>query len=127
MAANPTQISSFFTQYKDWVDQWVLEYLPNSIWNMDECGVGDVPKPTAIVGVTGERCFQTVSWEKPTNTTIVSYVSTGGMTMPLLVILKAAKIKPEWREAAPSGYMIKGSQTGYINIKFFQAYGEQFL
>ena len=127
ISANPTQISYFFDQYKEWVDNWGLEYLPNNIWNVDECGVGDVPQPSTVVGVTGECSFQTVSGEKPTNTTVVSYISAGGMTMPPLVIFKAARIKPEWREAAPTGYMIRGSASGYINAKLFQEYGEQFV
>ena len=47
------------------------------IWNTDECGVSDVPKSRAVVGVTGERTFQTVSKDKGENT-IVSYVTAGG-------------------------------------------------
>ena len=47
--------------------------------------------------------------------------------MPPLVIFKAARIKPEWHEAAPTGYMIRGSASGYINAKLFQEYGEQFV
>ena len=85
------------------------------------------PQPSTVVGVTRERSFQTVSGEKPTNTTVVSYISTGGMTMPPLVIFKAARIKPEWRKAAPTGYMIRGSASRYINAKLFQEYGEQFV
>ena len=72
----------------------------------DECSVGDIPQPTAVVGITGERTFQTVSGEKPQNSTIVSCVSAGGLAMPPLIIFKANKIKPEWWEAAPTGYMI---------------------
>ena len=64
---------------------------------------------------------------KPTNTTIVSYISAGGMTMPPLVIFKAARIKPEWHEAAPTGYMIQGSASRYINAKLFQEYGGQIV
>ena len=44
-----------------------------------------------------------------------------------MVIFKAAKIKPEWREAAPSGYMVRASQSGYINSRLFQEYGEHFV
>ena len=71
--------------------------------------------------------FQIVSGEKPTNTTVVSYISTGGMTMSPLVIFKAARIKTEWCKAAPTGYMIPGSASGYINAKLFQEYGKQFV
>ena len=92
ISANPTQISYFFNQYKEWVDNWELEYLPNKhMETLMKCGVDDVPQPSTVVGVTGECSFQTVSGEKPTNTTIVSYISAGGMTMPPLVIFKISQ------------------------------------
>ena len=47
--------------------------------------------------------------------------------MPPLIIFKANKIKPEWWEAVPTGYMIQGSATGYINRKLFQEFGEHFV
>ena len=61
IGANPAQILKFFNEYRKWLDTWGLDYTPNRIWNVDECGVGDVPQPTAVVGITGERTFQTVS------------------------------------------------------------------
>ena len=77
IGANPAQITKFFNEYKKWLDTWGLEYTPNRIWNVDECGVGDVP-PTAVVGITGEHTFQTVSGEKLQNSAIVSCMSAGG-------------------------------------------------
>ena len=127
IAANPTQIGKFFEEYTQWLEDWGIEYAPNRIWNVDECSFGDVPQMTSVVGVTGERAFQTVSGEKPQNTTIVSYVSAGGLAVPPMVIFKAAKIKPEWREAAPSGYMVRASHSRYINGRLFQEYGEHFV
>ena len=127
IAVNPTQITKFFDEYKKWLDTWGLNYTPNRIWNVDMCGIGDVPQPTAVVGFTGECTFQTVSGEKQQNTMIVSCVSAGGLAMPPLVIFKANKIKPEWQEAVPTGYMIRGSATGYINGKLFQEFGEHFV
>ena len=67
-----------------------------------------------------------VSGEKPMDTTIVSYVSTGGMAMPPLVV-KAVKTKSEWCKAEQTGYMIHESQSGYINTELFQEDGEQFI
>ena len=127
IGANLTQLSKFFDQYEEWLNQWGLKYSPNWIWNIDEWGVGDVPQTTTVVGVTGERTFQTVSREKSTNTMIVSYVSAGGLSIPPLVIFKASKIKPEWREVALTSYMIRGSPSGYINSKLFQECGKQFV
>ena len=77
--ANPGQIDKFFAQYRDWIDDWGLELRPNQIWNCDECSVGDVPKERAVVRVTGERAFQTVAWDKPENTTVLSFISAGGV------------------------------------------------
>ena len=54
MGANKVQINKFFDQLKDWLTKWKLEYSPNSISNVDECGLGDVPKSKKVVGVTGE-------------------------------------------------------------------------
>ena len=44
-----------------------------------------------------------------------------------MLIFKASKMKTEWREAAPSGYMLQPSVTGYINAKLFYEYGEYFI
>ena len=127
MCANPTQIGKFFEQYRDWLADWKLEYAPNRVWNVDECGIGDVPKPQAVVGVTGERSFQTVSGEKSTNTTMVTFASAGGLVMKPMLIFKASKVKNEWRDAAPSGYFLKASQSGYINSTLFYEYGKEFV
>ena len=106
IAANPFNINKFFDQYQQWLDDWQLEFSPNRIWNVDECGVGDVPKQRAVVGITGECLFQTVCNEKSENTTVVNYISAGGLAVPPMVIFKAGKVKKEWREAAPSGYFV---------------------
>ena len=90
ISANPTQISHFFNQYKEWVDNWELEYLPNNIWNIDECGVGNVPQPSTVVGVTGECSFQTVSGEKPTKMSCILMYSFESQSSPVqLITLKA--------------------------------------
>ena len=80
-----------------------------------------------VIGVKGERSFQTVSGKKATNTTMLTFVSAGGLSLNPMLIFKASKIKTEWREAAPSGYMLRPSATGYINAKLFYEYGEYFI
>ena len=79
IGANPTQVRNFFNHYRRWIHQWGLECQPNHIWNVDECGIGDVPQ---IQKVVGERPLQTVSSEKPVNTTLLTYVSAGGTACP---------------------------------------------
>ena len=87
--------------FRRWIHQWGLQYQPNHIWNVDECGIGDVPQTHKVIGVVGERLFQTVSVEKAVNTTLLTYVNAGGLYVPPMVIFKASRVKPEWREHAP--------------------------
>ena len=127
IGANPTQVGDFFEQYKGWLNRWGLNYQPNHIWNVDESGIGDVPQPQKVIGIAGQRAFQTVSGEKAVNTTLLTYVSAGGLHVPPIVIFKAACVKPEWREFAPSGYYIHASDMGYISSKLFVEYREKFV
>ena len=54
MAANPGHIEKFFEDYSGWLKECKLEYSPNHIWNVDECGIGDVPQMQKVIGVQGE-------------------------------------------------------------------------
>ena len=44
-----------------------------------------------------------------------------------MVIFKASRVKPEWREYAASGYAVHASESGYISTKLFADYGEKFV
>ena len=127
MAANPVQVEKFFDLLKEWVRKWKVEFKPNNIWNVDETGITDVPKERKVIGITGERVFQTVADEKGTTTTMVTFVSAGGLHLPPMIIFKAGHVKDIWREAAPSGYFIRCSESGYINADLFADYGSKFV
>ena len=98
-----------------------------TIWNVDECRVGDFPKTQKVIGITSDWAFQTVAAEKVANTTIVIYVSAGGMVTKPMVILKAATVHTDWCDAAPSGYFMRTSASGYINGDLFLKYGKKFV
>ena len=107
--------------------KWHLEYHPNHIWNVDECGVPDVPTEQVVLARKGQRAFQTVAGEKAVNTTVVCFVSAGGLACPPLLILKGSRVDQKWREATPSGYMVRASPSGYISQELFAQYGERFI
>ena len=44
-----------------------------------------------------------------------------------MVIFEASRVKPEWREYAPSGYVVHASESRYISTKLFAEYGERFV
>ena len=128
MGANPKSVAAFFDMYKKGLQDNGLLYQPNRIWNIDECGVGDVPfDGEQVVGVTNEPASQTVSGEKATNTTVLTFISAGGMHVPPMLIFKGKRVAQQWREAAPSGYTIRSSEKGYITGKAFREYGEVFV
>ena len=127
MAANPVQVDKFFELLKQWVRAWEIEFKPNNVWNVDETGISDVPKERRVIGISGECVFQTVADEKGTTTTVVTFVSAGGLHVPPMIIFKAGKVKNIWREAAPSGYTVQRSDSGYINAELFAEYGAKFV
>ena len=127
MAANPVQVEKFFLLLKQWVRQWQIEYKPNNIWNVNKTGISDVPKERRVIGVVHEHAFQTVADEKGTTTTLASFISAGGPHVPPMVIFKAGRVKDAWREAAPSGYFIHCSESGFINADLFAEYGDKFI
>ena len=51
----------------------------------------------------------------------------GGLHVPPMVIFKAGRVQDIWREATPSGYTIKCSESGYINTDLFADYGAKSL
>ena len=126
--ANKKQIKKFFKLYKDLVDEWDLEWHPNYIWNVDECGVPDIPDDgQVVIGEVGKRAMTTVGGEKGVNTTCLSYISAGGMHSPPMILFKGQRMNNEWREMAPSGYTIRLTKTGYISAETFTYYGHKFV
>ena len=82
IGTSPVQIEKFFELLVQWVRKWKIEFQPNNIWNIDESGLQDVPKSQKVIGVKGERAFQTVSGEKGETSTVVTYISAGGWWYP---------------------------------------------
>ena len=44
-----------------------------------------------------------------------------------MVLFKVARVKDQSHEVAPSGYMIKATESGYINTDVFADYGKHFV
>ena len=125
--ANAYQVAKFFQLYQSLLLQCELNYKPFNIWNINETGLPDIPREQKVVGVMGEATSQTVAKEKPVNTMLLMYISAGSLAVPPMVIFKGSKVDPDSREAAPSGYVIRASKTGYIQSKLFAEYGEKFI
>ena len=55
----------------------------------------------------GSNAPRTVSGEKPANTTLLAFVSTGGMASPPMCIFKGSKVKTDARNTVPSGWLVR--------------------
>ena len=75
-----------------------------------------MPQTHKGIGIVGERPFQTVSGEKAVSTTLLTYVSAGGLHVPTMVIFKASSVKPEWRDYVPSGYSVRALESLILSV-----------
>ena len=127
MCANPVQINKWFHLFQQVLQDLQLDYKPNNVWNIDESSLHDIPDEEQVIGIKGMPQMSTVAGEKGVNTTIMTFASAGGITTPPMIIFKCGKIPPEWREAAPTGYLLHCSVKGYVNACLFLEYGEHFV
>ena len=65
--------------------------------------------------------------EKAESTTVVTFISAGGLATPPMITFKAYKVQTDWREAAPSSYFVCSSASGYINSDLFFEYAQKFV
>ena len=87
MGVNPTIIGSWFTlleKIKKTADITSLD----QIWSGDKMGVQNVAKEVKVLGLKNIRCFQQVSAKQGETSTILSFISTAGNVVPLMVLHK---------------------------------------
>ena len=126
LGANKYSLRIFFTMYKQMIiDHGLVN--PNQIWNIDESGMGTMPKEKNVLTLAGQPALQIVADEKSKLFTILSYISAGGLYSPPMVVLVGTRVQPAWREWAPAEWMIRCSESGYINRKLFMQYGKFFV
>lgn len=126
LGANRGSITFWFGLYKGWLQEIGFNN-PNKLWNVDESGLQDNYKPGKIIGLKKQPAMQIVGGEKGTLFTVVTYISAGGLKAPPILIFKASNVKREWVEAAPAGWLVRASKSGYINAALFEEYGKLFV
>ena len=125
-SANPEVVSNWFSLYKDVLNENHIAG-PLYIWNVDECGCVDVPKPKKVVTVKKVRANQLGPAEKGTTTTAVVFVNAAGMHTKPIVIHKGSCIMEEWRNDMPEGYMLGASENGWITKQLFYYFGKTLM
>lgn len=100
---------------------------PLFVWNVDECGAIDTPKPKKVVVPVGQRPNQLAASEKGETTTFVTCANAAGLAMKPLVIHKGQKVMTSWLKDKPAGYVVGSSDNGWINKQLFLHWGEGFI
>ena len=97
------------------------------MWNIDECGCIDQPKPRTVVGVSNQRSNQLAASEQGETSTAVVFASAARAHVPPLVIHKGKKTMEGWKNKMKRGTMIGASENGWITKKLFFYYGQRFI
>ena len=100
---------------------------PTRIMNIDETGLQDIPRKDRFVGMKGNKAYRVVSSGKGDTTTVVTYVSAGGLVVPPMIIHKGKKVQTAWKEGKLCSSLVKASVNGYINKELFYQYGQHFI
>lgn len=127
-SANPGTIQGWMTgTYKTWLQRLKIEDHPNMIWDVDECGLQDIPQEGAVYGAKGESANTIVGGEQGTTTTVVCFVSAGGLRSPPLIIFKGSRYTQDFRDFRDTidfPCYIRKSTSGYVNAELFCEYAQ---
>ena len=109
--ANRDIINGCFDIYEGLFQEKNIKNAIN-IWNVDECGCIDTPKPKQVVCPTRMRPNQLCSSEKGKTSTTVVFVNAAGFHMRPLVIHKEARIQETCKEGMIEGTTLDVSENG---------------
>lgn len=122
---------------KEAIDNWFLEYNsvlnekkisdPRYIWNVDETGVTNMPKPSTFIGRKGSDLKQIVADERPQISTIIAAVNAAGERMDPLIIHRGRRVPETWIRRAPKNVIVKASIKGYVTDAVFHEWGKHFI
>ena len=121
--ATPLVMDNWFDHYKQILKDNKID-SPLYIWNVDECGCVDVPKPKKVVSLKRGRPNQLAAQDKGETSTVLTFVNAAGMHTKPIVIHRGAKVSEAWKTDMPPGYSIAASENGWINKRIFYQYGK---
>ena len=80
-----------------------------------------------VISEVGSACYGITSGEKGETTTALASFNTAGDYGPLLVILKAKRLKADWLYNVTPNTVVKVSDNGWITTELFLDWGKQFV
>ena len=122
-SANLDVITNWFKLYQEVLEENNID-SPLYVWNVDECGCIDSPKPKKVVCIKKIPANQLGPAEKGETTTAIVFVNAAGMHTHPIVIHKGGRVMDTWKNDMPKGYKLGASENGWINKKLFYQYGK---
>ena len=124
--ATPVVMDKWFEHYKQVLKDNNIT-SPLYIWNVDECGCVDVPKPKKVIALKRGRPNQLSAQDKGETSTTLTFVNAAGMHTKPIVIHRGAKVSDAWKTDMPKGYTIAASENGWISKRIFYQYGKELI
>ena len=127
MGMNKTQVCKWFESYEDLLVKLGVRDLPCQIWNFDKTGVQNIHKADEVVATVGQPTYNITAVEKGETSTVLAAMNAFGDILPPMVIHKGKKGGKGWKDGAPYGTIVRGSENGWINKELFLEFGEHFV
>lgn len=94
---------------------------PKRIFNMDETAIFLSPKGSLVLGPRGKNIYDVGSSDKDNVTTLIA-ANAEGTIAPPLTIFKFQRLPKAYAQAAPKGWGLGISETGWMQSKQFYEY-----
>ena len=101
-AINWTDINIWFRKYKEVIDELGITG-PERIFNIDEHGTEHHAKVNQVIGKKCSRSYQLQYGEKPTRSTMLTFVRGDGVAIAPMVIHRGTRIADSWHRDKPEG------------------------
>lgn len=125
-SANKKTFDEWFQLYEEILAKNEIED-PHRIWNADETGMVDVPKPKVVVGPKGGQAFVKTPSDRGTTSTYIAAVSAAGDKLDPFVIFPGSRIMQTWRDTQPEETEMAATKSGYVNKETFTRFGHGFV
>ena len=124
--ANRDVINRWFDVFESVLSKYNIT-SPINIWNVDECGCIDTPRPKKVVCPVRARPNQLCASEKGETSTAVVFINAAGYHLKPLVIHKGARVQDRWKEGMLEGTTLGASENGWIDKHLFFNYAKKLV
>ena len=125
---NPHIVKDYFDKLKAVMEEYELFDKPHCIFNMDEKGCRlTLHHQQQVMAQRGAKRVHLVAPEHAENVSLVVCANATGSAIPLMVIFKGKRSKPEYGDNLPPNAMVCMSDKGSMTTELFIKWLEHFL